>query len=728
MKQVIQSYRTGKLEVAEVPVPVCRRRGVLVRTACSVISAGTEKSGLQLARKSIAGKARSRPDLVQKVWQKVRTEGLQEAYRQSLGRLDQPVALGYSSAGEVIEVGEGAGEFRVGDRVACFGSGWASHAEVVFVPRNLCALLPAGIEFDAAAFAGVGAIALHGTRLLQAGLGDTVAVIGLGLLGLLSVQFLKSSGARVIGVDPVGWKVDLARQLGADGAFTDEGEATAAVLNWTGGAGADAVIVPAAASSRRPLELAAELAREKAVIAVPGLVGLEIPRDLFYRKELSLVVPHSAGPGIDDLNYEQRGRDYPRAYARWTARRNLESFLYLLAEKRVSVEKLITHRFPIEEAGRAYGIITADPAPPYIGVILEYPPKRPLARKMDLTARPVRSARDSVGVGLIGAGLFARGTLLPAIKSIPWIRLKGLATATGSSGTHSGKKWGFEYCVTDHSVLLDDPDIDCVLIATRHNSHAALVVEALEKGKAVFVEKPLALDSDELKTVREAYERHGGRLMVGFNRRFSPFSRQARAWISGPGGPWVIDCRVNAGFVPSESWVQDPDEGGGRILGEVGHFIDLLQYLTGSLPRRVYASSISTAGSPYGEEENIIINLQFRDGSVAGITYTAAGDGLYPRERLEIFGAGSVCLIDNFRLVSLTRSGRVRKRKKMNIDRGHAAEFLTFFSAVREGGEIPVDFREYVSTTAATIRIRESLQRGIPLGIEIDDYPDPPEC
>ncbi len=708
------------------PVPVCRRGGVLVRNAVSVISAGTEKSGLQLARKSIAGKARSRPDLVQKVWQKVRTEGLPEAYRQSLGRLDQPVALGYSSAGEVIEVGEGAGEFRVGDRVACFGSGRASHAEVIFVPRNLCAPLPPGIEFDAAAFAGVGAIALHGTRLLRTGLGDTVAVVGLGLLGLLSVQFLKSSGARVIGVDPVGWKADLARELGADGAFADEAEAAAAVRNWTGGAGADAVIVPAAAPGRRPLELAAELAREKAVIAVPGLVGLAVPRDLFYRKELNLVVPHSAGPGIDDLDYEERGRDYPRAYARWTARRNLEGFLYLLAERKISVEKLITHRFPIGEADRAYGIITAESPPPYIGVILEYPPKKPPVRRVVLAEKPARPARGSVGVGLIGAGLFARGTLLPAIRGIPWIRLQGLATATGSSGTHTGKKWGFEYCVTDHTALLDDPEIDCLLIATRHGTHAALAAEALARGKAVFVEKPLALDGDELRTVREAYGRHGGRLMVGFNRRFSPFSRQARDWISRAGGPWVIDCRVNAGFVPAESWVQDPEEGGGRILGEVGHFIDLIQYLTGSVPCRVFASSISAAGSPYREEENIIINLQLADGSVAGITYTAAGDGLFPRERLEIFGGGSVCLIDNFRMVSLTRAGKVRRKKRLNIDRGHAAEFLAFFTAVREGKAFPVDFRDYLSTTVATFRIRESLRRGVPLETGIDDYLDSP--
>ncbi|MFH1039272.1 MAG: bi-domain-containing oxidoreductase [PVC group bacterium] len=722
MKQVIQSYRTGKLEVAEVPVPRCRSGGVLVRNAASLISAGTEKSGLQLARKNIAGKAKSRPDLVKKVWQKVRTEGVKEAYRQSRGRLDQPVALGYSCAGEVTEVGEGAGGFRIGDRVACFGSGWASHAEVIFAPRNLCAALPAEVEFEEAAFAGVGAIALHGTRLLHTGLGDTVVVIGLGLLGLISLQLLKASGARVIGVDPEEWKVDLARELGADDACSSEEDACRTVRGLTGGAGVDAVIIMAATKSQRPVELAAELARERAVIAVPGLVGLTLPRSVFYQKELQLVIPHSGGPGIDDINYEERGFCYPISYVRWPAHRNLEGFLYLVGQKKVNLKKLITHRFPIGQADQAYKIISGEEQASYVGIVIEYPSEKPGEKKVFLTEKHVYSSRDTVNVGLIGAGLFAKGTLLPAIKGIPWIRLKGLATATGSSGAHAGRKWGFEYCTTDYTALFNDPEIDCLLIVTRHNSHAALAIEALNSGKAVFVEKPLALNREELRTVLKAYERSGGRLMVGYNRRFSPFSRKARSWLSRIGGPWVIDCRVNAGFIPPESWVQNRAEGGGRIIGEVGHFIDLIQYLTGSLPCRVFASSISGAGLPYQEEENIIINLQYADGSVAGITYTAAGDGLFPRERVEIFGGGSVCLIDNFRLVSLTRTGKVRKQKKMNIDRGHADEFLSFFTAVREGGDLPVDFREYLYTTVATFRIQESLRRGVPLEIEIEKY------
>ncbi len=550
----------------EVPVPVCREGGVLVQSLCSLISPGTEKSGLRLAQKTLLGKAASRPDLVKKVWQKVQTEGVLEAYRQALGRLDSPVPLGYSCSGVVIETGRGVDEFRQGDRVACFGSGWASHAEINFIPKNLCARIPPGVSDEEAAFAGVGAIALHGVRLLSAGLGDTVAVIGLGLLGLISVQLLKSSGARVVGYDPEMRKVELARELGADAAFTDEAEVREAVGEMTGGAGADAVIILAATDSLRPVEFGAELARERALIAVPGLVGLTLPRPLFYEKELRLVVPHSAGPGIDNIDYEERGREYPISHVRWSARRNLQSFLALSADGKIDLKRLITHCFPIAEALRAYEVISGRPEN-YVGIILSYPSGRPMEKKITLarSPRPSSSGKPGVGVGLIGAGLFARGTLLPAIKSIPWIRLKGLATATGSSGAHTGKKFGFDYCTTDYRELLSDPEIDCILIATRHNLHADLTIESLGHGKNVFVEKPLALNCKEISAIFRAYHDGHSRLMVGYNRRFSPFSRQAREWISGITGPLLINCRVNAGFVSPSSWVRNRLEGGGEL-------------------------------------------------------------------------------------------------------------------------------------------------------------------
>ncbi|MEA1927274.1 MAG: bi-domain-containing oxidoreductase [Candidatus Auribacterota bacterium] len=728
MLQVIQSYKTGELRVLQVPAPICREGGVLVRTTASLISAGTEKSGLKLARKNLLGKAASRPDLVKKVWEKVRTEGYMEAYRQAMGRLDSPVPLGYSSAGEVIEVGAEVAGFRIGDRVACFGSPWAAHAEVDYVPKNLSVKVPAGVSDEEAAFAGVGAIALHGIRLLNIGLGDTVVVIGLGLMGLISVQLIKASGGRVIGYDPDQWKCELARELGADGAFGSEEKTRSLVAGLTGGAGADAVIVMAATKSPRPVELAAELAREKALIAVPGLVGLSIPRPLFYEKELRLVIPHSAGPGIDDINYEERGKDYPLPYARWSGQRNLAAFLSLVGEKKVILDKLITHYFPIEKAEQAYQLIGGTSGEKYIGVLLTYPrEKKTLERKVVLS--PIRTSsgplRSSVGVGLIGAGLFAKGTLLPAIKGISWIRLKGIATATGSSGHHTGEKFGFEYCTTDYREILNDSEIDCVLIATRHNLHASLVVESLEKGKDVFVEKPLALDMEELNAIISAYEKSSGGLLVGHNRRFSPFSRQVREWLSGISGPLVINCRVNAGYVPPESWVQNRAEGGGRIIGEVGHFIDLIQHLSGSLPARVYADSIVSDTSPGKGSDNLIITLRMKNGSVASITYAADGDKSFPRERVEVFGGDSVCLIDNFRSASFFSSGRTRKKKMMNVDRGHKAEFRAFFEAVKKNRDFPVDFSEYIYTTVTTFKIEESLRRGVPLEIEIDKSPAP---
>jgi predicted dehydrogenase/threonine dehydrogenase-like Zn-dependent dehydrogenase len=722
MKQVIQSYKTGELKVLEVPDPLCRHGGILVKNNCSLISAGTEKSGLKLAKKNLLGKAASRPDLVKKVWQKVQTEGAMEAYRQAMGRLDSPVPLGYSCAGDVIEVGSGLTGFRIGDRVACFGSPWASHAEINFVPKNLCAKIPAGISDEEAAFAGVGSIALHGVRLLSTGLGDTILVIGLGLLGLISVQLIKASGGRVIGFDPQQWKCELAGKLGADGAFCSEAETRSLVEELTGGAGADAVIVMASTESPRPVEFAAELARERALIAVSGLVGLSIPRPLFYEKELRMVIPHSAGPGIDDISYEERGHDYPLPYARWSGQRNLAAFLALIGEKKVTPDRLVTHRFPIEQASLAYQVISGNSTDKYIGVMLTYPrDQKDPERRLTLPRSRIGSGhnRDSVGVGLIGAGLFAKGTLLPAIKGIPWIQLKGIATATGSSGRHTGEKYNFEYCTTDYRDLINDPAIDCVLIATRHNLHASLVVESLNKGKDVFVEKPLALDMAELHAILRAYEGSRGRLMVGHNRRFSPLCRQAKKWLAGIAGPLVINCRVNAGYVPPDSWVKNPSEGGGRIIGEVGHFIDTIQYLTGSLPIRVYADSVVSDTSPEKGTDNLIITIRMRNGSIASIIYTADGNKSFPREQVEIFGGNSACLIDNFRAASFFSSGKTRKKKLMNVDRGHKDEFLAFFEAVKEQKNFPVDLSEYISTTVTTFKIEDSLKTGTPQAVEI---------
>ena len=557
MKQVILSYRTGALSVVDIPMPATRTGTVLVRNVNSVVSTGTEKLVTELAQKSLVGKALARPDQVKRVINKARTDGILEAYQQATNRLDTPVPLGYSCAGEVIAVGDGVTEFHVSDRVACAGQGYASHAEVVCVPRNLCVQIPDGVDFESAAFVMLGAIALHGVRIAQPMLGERVVVLGLGLLGQITVQILKAACCHIFGVDLAPQKVALAQELGAEGgAVIGQDDVAAAAAGFTQGVGADAVLILAGTTSNQPIEMAGEICRERGRIVAVGAVRLDIPRNLFYKKELSVVVSRSSGPGIYDPQYEQKGIDYPLSYVRWTQRRNMEEFLDLVAQGQVNLTRLITHRFRIERATEAYDLLLGKTKEPYIGVLLTHPiaDRRPPAatepvRRVDLrpadrtsqSARPTEGKLETVNIGLIGAGLFAKTTLLPALAKVPNVYLRGVATATGTSARHIGDKFGFGHCTTDYQELLSDPDIDCVLIATRHNLHAPLVVEALQAGKHVFVEKPLALNLEQLRKVVQTFnvQRSNVQLMVGFNRRFSPFTVQAEEWLTPRSEPLV---------------------------------------------------------------------------------------------------------------------------------------------------------------------------------------------
>ncbi len=720
MKQVVQNYKTGEVKLIEAPAPLVKFGGVLVRNVNSVVSLGTEKLTISFARKSLLGKALARPDLTRQVIDLAKNEGLLKAYRQAMSRLDNLVPLGYSSAGVVLEVGEGIEEFKIGERVSCARGGFASHAEIVFVPKNLCAKIPDNVDFESAAFATLGAIPLHAIRLCELGLGENIAIIGLGLLGQLAVQLAKASGYRVLGIDTDADKVSLAQKLGADdGTVIDKKDALSKARSFSKGYGFDAVLILASSTSNQPLEIATEICREKGRIIAPGMVKLDVPREAFYHKELSLIVSRAWGPGFDDAAYELQGIDYPLGYIRWTERRNMEQFLELVAEGKVQLAPLITHRFKIDEADRAYKAMTEDASGKYIGVLLCYDvqERETLDTKVQLKKEAeTKKPKEKINVGLIGAGTFATGTMLPLIKKLPSINLRGVVTATGPTGKHAGGKFGFEYCTTDYDKVLKDPEIDCVLIATRHNLHAKLVIEGLTHGKDVFVEKPLALSPSELKEVIATYKQNSGRLMVGFNRRFSPFSLKAKEFLSYIDEPLVINCRVNAGFIPKESWVHDPSEGGGRILGEVCHFVDLAQFLTGSLPVKVYAETLSNPGI-YAPDENVVITITFKDSSLASITYVANGDKAFPRERVEIFGGGSVCVIDNFRSLVFTKGSKKKRVRKFNKDSGHQAEFSAFFSAIQKGEVIPVDFEEYIYTTFATFCIQESLSKGIPIEV-----------
>ena len=750
MKQVLQSYRTGELVVEDVPTPPVQHNRLLIRNINSFVSAGTERQMINLARKSLVGKALARPDLVQKVIAVAQTEGVMEAYQQATSRLDSPVPLGYSSAGQVIAVGDGVQSCKVGNRVACAGSGYASHAEIVSVPRTLCVPIPDGVDYESAAFVALGGITLHAVRMGEAALGETVAVIGLGLLGLLAVQMLRAAGCYVLGMDPNPARCQLAEQLGCDLA-ADSGQHMAdAVREFTAGHGADAVIIFAATSSNQPIELAAEIARERGRVIVPGLVGLDIPRKIFYEKELSLRISRAWGPGLYDPDYESGKQDYPYPFVRWTAQRNMAAFLDLVAQGRVLVDKLVTHRFPIECATEAYQLIT-EGKEAYIGVLLTYDSEADLSRTVVLEEKAQRSQRRQkrqmpsdpagssvpsgpLGVGLAGAGNFAKATLLPAISRVKGVHLRGVATATGASARHTGDKFGFDYCTTDYHELLNDPAIDAIIIATRHNTHAHFTAEALRTGKHVFVEKPLALNLEQLREVAEAYGTANGishmatrshqpsaishQLMVGFNRRFSPFTVALKEWLALTDLPMVVNVRVNAGFVPLDRWEQDPEVGGGRIVGEVCHFVDLIQYLTDAYPVQVHAQAIKAAGQ-YLSEDNLVITLKMSDGSVGTITYTASGDKAFPRERVEVFRGGAVGLIENFKAASFTYQGRIhRKRNLFSVDRGHRAEMEAFFSALSNGDPPSVDFTEYLYTTLTTFAIEESLRQGAPVVVD----------
>lgn len=738
MKIVQQVYGTGAVEVVDAPAPGPRPNGVLVANESSAVSAGTEAAMIGLARKSLLGKARARPDLVRQVMDKARMDGVLEAYRAARQRLDTPVPLGYSSAGTVLDVGQGAEEYQAGDRVACFGSGYASHAHVVWVPKTLVVPVPEAVDGVSAAFAGMGAIALHATRTLAPTVGDRVGVIGLGLLGLLSGQILRASGCTVVGVDINPERVRLAGDYGFHHLAASGDPARALALAITDGEGLDSVLVFAASESAEPLELAADLARRGATIAVPGLVDLHVPRRAFYEKELRLIVPRSAGAGVYDPDYARRGHDYPREHVPWTARRNMADFLGLVRDGAVKVAPLVTHRFPIDRAAEAYDLLITR-REPFIGIALTYPvnagtgdlaahvgAQAPLAARTLSLPAAGRAApvAGGIGVGAIGAGLFARGTLLPALKKVPGVTLRGLATATGTTARHAGGKFGFAYVTTDHRQVLDDADTRAVVVLTRHDQHAAIAAEALAKDKFVFVEKPLATSPEDLAKVLAAAKTSKGWLMVGFNRRFSPFTVEAAKGLRARTGPVLVHCRVNAGAVPRDSWVQDPVEGAGRVIGEVCHFVDLIHALTGSLTDHVYAQALPAKGI-YAKDENVSITLTLTDGSVGTILYTAMGHRAFSRERVEVFHGGAVTLIENFRELQVHGAGGRRQRtrpplwgmRRWNVDRGHQAEMEAFVRAVRDGSGPPVPLADYVTTTVATFAILESMGTGAPVQV-----------
>ncbi len=717
MKQVLQSYRTGELWLAEVPAPACAPGGVLVRTHASVVSLGTEKAMLDLAKKSLLGKARARPDLVSRVIQRVRTEGVAAALRKVKSQLDEPISLGYSAAGEVVETGADAGGLQAGDRVSVAGAGYAAHAEFNFVPRNLCARIPDGVGYENAAFATIGAIALQGVRQTQPQLGERIVVIGLGLVGLLTVQLLRANGCAVLGVDADAERVAFAAGMfGADAeaggaAFATTADAAQANADFTAGHGADAVIIAAATASNEPVASAGELCRAKGRVVVVGMVGMDVPRDVYYAKELDLRLSMSYGPGRYDPEYEERGRDYPFAYVRFTEQRNMEAFLDLVRQGRVAPGELVSHRFAFEQALDAYALLdgrsAAKSAPRPLGILLEYgaetPPERTLPQR---EAAP--ASRDQIGIGMIGAGNFARGVLLPKLARQPSARMVAVCTQRGNTTQAVAEQFKFETATTDGTAVLENDDVNAVFVATRHDSHAALAAEALRAGKHVFVEKPLCIDEADLETLGEAVQEAGDAcLMVGFNRRFSPHADAVRSAFQGRGAPMAVSYRVNAGSVDPQHWTQDPAIGGGRLLGEVCHFVDFCTSLIGCEPVAVTANSIATDRADMVAEDSVVVTIAYADGSLATIQYLAEGHRLLAKERCEVFADGRSAVIEDFRRTRFYGGGRNLRGKQ---DKGFDEELRRFLAVCKDGGLWPILWPEIVATHRVCFAALRSLR------------------
>jgi polar amino acid transport system substrate-binding protein len=645
-------------------------------------------------------------------------------YRKVMQRLDTPKALGYSSAGIILETAAGIDEFKPGDRVACAGEGYASHAEVIFVPKNLCILIPLDVNFKEAAFTTLGSIAMQSVRQADVAVGDYIAVIGLGLVGLLVIQILKACGCHVIGLDLRPDALALASELGADKTIvSDDPGIEGLVAGFSSGHGADRVIITAATSSNQPAELACNMIRDRGTIVIVGAVKTDLPRNLCYQKELNIKFSRSYGPGRYDTIYEERGVDYPIGYVRWTEKRNMTAFLELISQRKINLERMITHILPIENAVEAYEIITGKRQEKHFAILLEYenrikessPAK--FSSRVHIAERPRPAPRGSnpLNIGFVGAGNFAQSYLLPALTRMKGVKLQGVATAKGINGHSVARKFGFTFSTSDNSEILLNPNIHCIFIATRHNLHANLVVQALEQNKHVFVEKPLALSDKELNEIIKAYKNSSGELMVGFNRRFSPLIKEVKQFLSPFQGPLIIHYRVNAGFISKTHWTQDPDEGGGRILGEVCHFIDLIEYLTDSTPIKIYAQSISSINDNIVQNDNISVTLKLRDGSLCVITYTSLGEVSLGKEYIEIFTDGCSVVIDDFRRAVLFRN---RKDKKIRgIGKGHREEIAAFFNALKRDDPSPIPFESLVTTTKTTFDIIRSLNNGLPIHV-----------
>ena len=707
MQQITQQLKFGKMEIIEVPFPALGKGQVMVRNHFSVISAGTEGKTVTDARKGYIAKAKSRQKEVKQVIQSIKTTGLLSTYKTVMNKLEAPAPLGYSCAGEVIAVGEGISKFKVGDFVACGGQG-AFHSDVVAVYENLCVKIPKTVDIKQAAFSTIASIAIQGIRQSELKMGENAVIIGMGLIGQLSYKILEASGIRAIGIDISEEKVELCKKNGLKYVFNRNQSGLEEEINkLTDNFGADAIIITAGTSSLDPVEFAGEVVRKKGKVVIVGAVPTGFSRANYYKKELDLRMSSSYGPGRYDADYEEKGIDYPVGYVRWTENRNMQSFIRLLETDKLDISELITHKFSLLNAPKAYDMIL-EKSEPFTGILIEYDTEAELSRKVSFQKTDYNS--EEPNVGFIGAGSFAQGTLLPNLKGK--CNFVSIATAQGNESVYVSKKYGFNKCYDNGNEVIEDENVNTVFIATRHNLHAEFIMKALQAGKNVFVEKPMAMNMNELLKIKKLYESLDvkPRLMVGFNRRFSPYIQEIKKTFLDDQQK-AINIRVNAGQLPADHWVNDPDIGGGRIIGEACHFLDLAMYLAGS---KIISVSAEAVNDPDNLNNTVVINLGFNNGSIANISYFSNGSKQLPKEQIEVFCGGTVIKIDDFNKMKIY-SSKVKKLKFNKQDKGHKEELRQFINSIRDGKSAPISFEDCYHSMLATLIAIESIKskRGI---------------
>ena len=712
MKQLIQNFKTGELYVDELPAPSLSNAMVLVENEFSLVSAGTEKGTVKVAQSSLLGKAKQRPDLVAQVLQNIKKEGLMATLEKVRTKLDSLKALGYSTAGVVKASMDTNGKFKVGDRVACAGQDFASHAEVVAIPQNLVVKIPDNVSFEEASFTTLGAIALQGVRQANPTIGENICVIGLGLLGQITCQLLAANGCRVFGIDVSNAMVELAQKVSNTTAISrnDVGLKTA-VETFTRGMGFDKVIITAAAPTNDPIELSAEIARKKGQIIIVGAVKMDLPREpYFFKKELELKMSCSYGPGRYDKVYEELGNDYPYAYVRWTEQRNMEAFLDLVSLGRLNLKELITHTFDIDDAVKAYDLVLGKVQEPFVGILLRYPPSN--TKHTKTIAAVAQKTTGKLNASFIGAGSFAQSYLIPNLKGLN-VALNTVVTNNGINAKNVAGKFGFASASTNADEVMLDKNADVVFVASRHDSHASYVEKSLKANKHVFVEKPLCLNEVELASIDAIMQQNTkALLMVGFNRRFAPVSVELNKLFSKITEPKVVNIRVNAGFIPLDHWTQQTDIGGGRIVGEICHFIDLMQFFTNAKPIKVYADCIASNSAQAKNDDNIAIVIRFSDGSIGNLIYVANGDKSLPKERIEVF-AGNICgVINDFKDGMIYNNNKATSIKSSG--KGHSQEVAAFVHAIEKGAASPIAYESIYATTLTTFKILDAIRTGLP--------------